>query len=138
MCMCEVKIMVVVVVCQPLNCFVCCYLLTGHAVKRLTTHSDKSVSQLARRVVSSWKNHFEEKLSKPSLDVRCDHATTESRETVRKHIRAALMTDSEHESTVSFVKVKGKGQVLALAVLVRQTCDQKRFTSRKWQLIGMS
>lgn len=71
----------------------------GHAVKRLTSHSNKSVSQLARCVISSWKNHFEEKLSKPSLDVRCDHATTESRTTVRKHITAALLADSEHESS---------------------------------------
>jgi len=70
-------------------------------VKRLTTHTDKSVSQLARQVVSSWKNHFEEKLSRPSLDVRCDHVTTESRETVRKHIRDALLKDCQHAASVS-------------------------------------
>jgi len=72
-------------------------------VKRLTSHTDKSVSQLARRVLSSWKNHFEEKLAKPSLDVRCDHETTASRETVRKHIANALMIDCQQESLVCCV-----------------------------------
>jgi len=75
--------------------------VAGHAVKQLTSHGDKNVSQLARRVISSWKNHFEEKQSKPSLDVRCDHATTESRTTVRRHITAALLADSEDELAAS-------------------------------------
>jgi len=69
-------------------------------VKRLTTHTDKTISQLARRVVSSWKNHFEEKLSRPSLDVRCDHATTESRDTVRKHVHSALVNNSQRDASV--------------------------------------
>jgi len=78
--------------------------VTRSCCKRLTSHDDKSVSRLARRVVSLWKNHFKEKLSKLSLDVRCDHATTESRETVRKHMSTALMTDHEHESLVCCVR----------------------------------
>jgi len=74
----------------------------GHAVKHLTSHANKSVSQLARRVISSWKNHFEEKLSRPSLDVRCDHMTTASRATARRHIAAALATGGALESLVRY------------------------------------
>ena len=94
----------------------CDMLLSGHAVKRLTQHSDKAVCQLARQVISSWKNHFEEKLSRPALDVRCDHATTESRQTVRKHIGTALLIDNELEQ--SLVSCASHGHVTNVCLSV--------------------
>jgi hypothetical protein len=74
--------------------------IEGHAVKRLATHADEKVSQLAKQVIQNWKSHFEAKLSRPTLDVQCDRKTESVRHTARKHIASALMTDESTDEQV--------------------------------------
>jgi hypothetical protein len=73
----------------------------GHAVKRLTKHSDEKVAHLAKLVVRGWQSHFETKLSHPAVDVQCDRKTESLRQTARKQIVSALLSDKAEDEPVS-------------------------------------
>ncbi|ESN99635.1 hypothetical protein HELRODRAFT_176805 [Helobdella robusta] len=66
----------------------------GYAVKSLTNHKDQKISSLASEILKSWQQFYAEKLSKPLIDVKCDHKTMFSRNIARKHLTNALKSDS--------------------------------------------
>jgi hypothetical protein len=59
-------------------------------VNRLTKHADKEVAAAAGQLVNKWKTHFQEKLDRPMIEVKCDKKTEELRKNARKMITAAL------------------------------------------------
>ncbi|ELU07490.1 hypothetical protein CAPTEDRAFT_4346 [Capitella teleta] len=67
----------------------------GHTIKRLTKHDDEAVATLAAEIVKEWKQHFQEKLNRPLIEVRCDKKTEELRSTARRHLRKALDSNAE-------------------------------------------
>ncbi|XP_068095103.1 transcription elongation factor A N-terminal and central domain-containing protein 2 [Hyperolius riggenbachi] len=62
----------------------------GEAVKRLQTHSDKEVADLAQEVHSQWETFLQEKRCKPTIEVRCDAVTERLRKNARRMLCEAL------------------------------------------------
>ena len=59
-------------------------------MNKLTKHSDPQVQNLASKLVKEWKTHFEEKLDRPMIEVRCDKQTEKLRKTGCKLLAGAL------------------------------------------------
>ena len=59
-------------------------------MNRLTKHADREVADKAQELVNKWKEHFQQKLDRPMIEVKCDKKTEELRKSARKMIGAAL------------------------------------------------
>ena len=59
-------------------------------MNRLTKHTDSEVAEAARQLVDKWTKHFQQKLDRPMIEVKCDKKTEELRKNARKMIGAAL------------------------------------------------
>lgn len=66
------------------------YFFSGHTVNRLTKHSEAEVVECAQNLVKKWKDHFQQKLDRPMIEVKCDKKTEELRRSGRKMIASTL------------------------------------------------
>lgn len=73
-----------------MTCTLKCSCFVGHTINKLTKHSDEVVRSTATEVVKQWKTHFEQKLDKPKIEVKCDIKTEKLRKTGRKMLAAEL------------------------------------------------
>ena len=64
--------------------------IVGHAINKLTKHSDGEVRATASRVVAEWSEHYEQKLDRPMIEVKSDMKTEKLRKTGRKLLAAQL------------------------------------------------
>lgn len=64
--------------------------IKGLTLNKLRKHSDEEISTKANKIYRSWKQHFKDKLDKPKIEVRFDHATNKYRSSSRKLLEARL------------------------------------------------
>lgn len=72
----------------------------GHTVRKLTKHKDRDVAEFSTKIVKKWLSHYEAKLSRPLIDVKCDNETEKVRSAGRKHLAKALQLSSTTEDVV--------------------------------------
>jgi len=63
----------------------------------LTKHKDRDVAELSKKIVKKWLTHYEAKLKRPLIDVKCDNVTEKVRSAGRKHLAKALQLSSNIE-----------------------------------------
>ncbi|KAH0519755.1 transcription elongation factor A N-terminal and central domain-containing protein 2 [Microtus ochrogaster] len=68
----------------------------GHIVNKMRKHSDPEVASLAKEVHTEWKTFFEERVDRPSIEVRSDPKTESFRKNAQKLLSNALELEMDH------------------------------------------
>ncbi|XP_041507835.1 transcription elongation factor A N-terminal and central domain-containing protein 2 [Microtus oregoni] len=68
----------------------------GHIVNKMCKHSDPEVASLAKEVHTEWKTFFEERVDRPSIEVRSDPKTESFRKNAQKLLSNALELEMDH------------------------------------------
>ncbi|XP_041359912.1 transcription elongation factor A N-terminal and central domain-containing protein 2-like [Gigantopelta aegis] len=68
----------------------------GKIVNKYRKHTDNEISTLARRVYVKWKNHFQDHLDRPKIEVKCDAKTEKMRAAGKRFLSDALSLELTH------------------------------------------